>query len=279
MTCILVVNTYNKAAKLLAGNITSFLKELSHKIVRVDFSGADTPFPCGSYDCAITLGGDGTVLYAARQCAPAAVPVVPVNLGEFGFIAGIDPKKWKTALKAFFAGKMKMSERSLVCAQVVRGGKNIFSGTALNDIVLSGKQAAKTLKVSVSAGTSAFGIFKADALIVATSTGSTAYSAAAGGPIVEPALDVIILNTVCAFSLSTRPLVLPADTRLSVSVLPARINEFVLTLDGQVCTAVQAHDRIDITKAQHPVLLAGCDSAVFYSALRSKLHWSGGPHD
>ena len=277
MTCIVVVNTYNKDAENLYAGIAEFLTEEGHTLVRSDFSGADVPFPADTYDCAITLGGDGTVLYAARRCAASGKPVVPIDLGEFGFIAGIQPEHWRSALSDFFAGRMSFAKRSLVRADIVRGGKTVYSGCALNDAVLSASQASKTVEVDIRTEHAAFGKFKADALIVSTSTGSTAYSAAAGGPIVDPGLDVLILNTVSAFSLSNRPLVLPADTQLTVTVLPPRGYDLMLNCDGQVHTPIKAGDRILIKMAEYAVRLAGCDSSVFYAALRSKLNWSGGP--
>lgn len=279
MTCITVVNTYKKEAETLCCLINDFLQKKGHRCVRADFSGADAPFPVSEYDCVITLGGDGTVLYAARRCAESGKPVVPVNLGEFGFIAGIQPENWQSALEDFFAGRMSLVERSLVKAEIIRfdAEEPVYSGIALNDIVLSASRPAKTTTVEVKTAAAAFGIFKADALIAATSTGSTAYSAAAGGPIVDPALDALILNTVSAFSLSNRPLVLPCDAELIITVLPSRSEGCILSFDGQVHIPVETGDTIRIKKAERKVSLAGCDSSVFYSALRSKLRWSGGP--
>ncbi|WP_428768633.1 NAD(+)/NADH kinase [Treponema sp. HNW] len=279
MTCITVVNTYKKEASHLCTRISDFLHKKGHRCIPADFSGADVPFPVSEYDCVITLGGDGTVLYASRRCAESGKPVVPVNLGEFGFIAGIRPENWKTALEDFFAGRMPLVERSLVKAEVLRPGseETVYSGTALNDIVLSASQAAKIVEVEAGTASAAFGKFKADAVIVSTSTGSTAYSAAAGGPIVDPALDALILNTVSAFSLSNRPLVLPCDAELFITLLPSRSEAFILSFDGQVHAPVEPGYKIRIKKAERKVLLAGCDSSVFYTALRSKLGWSGGP--
>lgn len=113
---------------------------------------------------------------------------------------------------------------------------------------------------------------------MATATGSTAYSAAAGGPIIDPGLDVLLLNTVSPFSLSNRPLVLPPEGSLEVVILPSRAEGQVLTADGQITETLKTKDIIDFSLAKDKVLLAGCDSEHFYSALCSKLHWSGGPH-
>lgn len=126
-----------------------FFAKKGHRCIRADFSGADAPFPVSEYDCVITLGGDGTVLYASRRCAESGKPVLPVNLGKFGFIAGIQPENWQSALEDFFAGKIPLVERSLIKAEVMRSAvkKPVYEGTALNDVVLSASQAAKTVQV------------------------------------------------------------------------------------------------------------------------------------
>lgn len=277
MTCVTIVNTYKKEAAALFTDISAFLNKKGHRTVRADFSGADIPFPVNEYDYVITLGGDGTVLYAARRCAESGKIVVPVDFGEFGFIAGIQPENWQSALEDFFAGTMTIAERSLIKADVVRGTQTLHSGIALNDAVICALEKPNTVLVEVSTPAAAFGTFKADALIVSTSTGSTAYSAAAGGPIVDPGLDAMVLNTVSAFSLSNRPLVLSSDTELLMHILPSRSRNCMLVLDGQVHIALQPDDRVHIKRAERTVKLAGCDTSVFYAALRSKLHWSGGP--
>ena len=153
----------------------------------------------------------------------------------------------------------------------------IFTSTALNDVVVTGNGAARIISLDVTANKNSLGHFKADGVIVATSTGSTAYSAAAGGPIVDPSMDVLILSTICAFSLSNRPLVLPAWSELEIKVLPSRDAQMCITCDGQVAIDVIENDIIKIHKAEKNLTVIGCDSDVFYSALRSKLNWSGGP--
>lgn len=277
MTCIVVVNTFNKNAQSIVRDIEEFLDSKGHKCIIVPFSGKNEDFSSIDYDCAITLGGDGTVLYAARQCALSGKPVFPVNFGEFGFIAGTKPENWQSSLNDFFAGTSTLSKRSLMYAEVLRGGNSVYSGNALNDVLISSKNAAQTISLDIEADGIPFGKFKADGIIVATSTGSTAYSAAAGGPIVDPALDAIIFNPVSAFSLSNRPLVLPSETVLQITVLSSRNSDFVLSYDGQVHTDIKEGDCVVVKQSPHKVLLVGCSSAVFYEALRSKLHWSGGP--
>jgi NAD+ kinase len=285
--CLVIINSYNEEACKLYSSIETFLKK--HNIfakkflyfgLNSEFSDDNKDVLCtekNHYSFAITLGGDGTVLFAARICAPYNIPVFAINFGQFGFIAGIQVDKWQQDLQLYLEGKSKLVERSLVCAELHRNNQILFSSTALNDVVVTGNGAARIISLDVTANNNSLGHFKADGVIVATSTGSTAYSAAAGGPIVDPSMDVLILSTICAFSLSNRPLVLPSWSELEIKVLPSRGAQVCITCDGQVAFDVEEDDIIKIRKANKNLTLIGCDSNVFYGALRSKLNWSGGP--
>ncbi len=275
--CLIVVNTYKAESQLLGNTIKTFLER---KGIRADiflFSGVSSEYPFAGYDFVITLGGDGTVLFAARGCLSLGIPVFPVNLGEFGFIASVQKDEWAVRLEEFLSGSLPVVPRSMVQASLLRSGQRSFSAVALNDIVISAKAAARLVTLDLAFNGTSFGKFKADGIIVATATGSTAYSAAAGGPIIDPALDALVLSPVCPFSLSNRPLVLPSDGTLEAQVLPSRASGLIMTADGQITVDVHIGDRIQFCLAKEKVLLAGCNSAKFYGALRSKLNWSGGP--
>ncbi len=275
--CIVVVNIFNKSAQKLVAEIELFLKEKQYMCTIVEFNGQNTIFPDVEYDFVITLGGDGTVLYASRQTIHKNKPIFPVNFGEFGFIAGIQPEEWKDKLEYFFANTQDCTQRSLLYIEVIRDSKRIFHQHALNEVVLKPKVQMKTILLDIDANGIPFGKFKADGLILATATGSTAYSVAAGGPIVDPSLDVILFNPISAFSLSTRPLVLAGDTELKIEVLPSRNTDFMVSIDGQVHFDIQSGDFVVVKQSIEKALLVGCTQDVFYSALRSKFHWSGGP--
>lgn len=275
--CLIVVNTFKPESRSLAQAIGGYLSERGIESTAFLFSGESDENPFPGHDFALTLGGDGTVLFAARGCAPIGIPVFPLNLGEFGFIASVQKSEWRQRLDDFLAGKMELAPRSMVSADVRRGGATLFSVTALNDIVVSASEAARLVPLDLAFCGTPFGEFRADGIVVATATGSTAYSAAAGGPIVDPSVDMLLLSPVSPFSLSNRPLVLPPDGVLEAVVRPSRASGMVLTADGQVSTEVRAGDLIRFRISGDKALLAGCDSAHFYGALRSKLHWSGGP--
>lgn len=274
---IAIVNTWKPEALRIAGEIRA---ELEARRVSCDiytYDGISSQNPFDSYDFAITLGGDGTVLFAARHCARKRIPVFPVNLGEFGFIAGIQPSAWKKPLVEYLEGKKHSAERMLLTVRVDRGDSTVFSSDALNDAVISGSGIARIVYLSILFNDQPFGEYKADGVIVASPTGSTAYAAAAGGPILAPDLSALILAPICAFSLSNRPIVLPADGVMKITVMPMRHKTACLTIDGQEVFSLQEGDSVYVQQAPDKIRLIGCDTDVFYSALRSKLNWSGVP--
>ena len=279
---LIVVNTRKKVSANLAAAISSFLNAKGVFCRIFDYGDDDIESLFDSCDLAITLGGDGTVLFAARHCAPRGVPVFPVNLGEFGFIAGIGPDLWEAALSSCLSGEAAVTERMLIQARVFREGSRVHEALALNECTLSSRVAAKLILFDVAFGDGnaehSLGSFRADGIIAATPTGSTAYSAAAGGPILSPDVEAIVLSPVCAFSLSSRPIVLPAAGEVAISFYGSKNRGGgLLSADGQEPFLLEAGDRVTIARAEKPVLLVGCAPDVFYSALKNKLNWSGAP--
>lgn len=274
---LIVVNTWKKEAAPLASLITDKLSGYGIQTDIFLYDGLSSKASFDGYDVVITLGGDGTVLFAARYCASRHIPVFPVNLGEFGFIAGIEPGEWERHLEDFIEGRGSSDERMLLEARVERNGQTVFVSTALNDAVVSGSGIAKIVKLEVLFNGLSFGVYKADGVIVSTPTGSTAYSAASGGPILGPDLAAFVLTPICAFSLSNRPIVLPPTGTLRLTLLEMRHKESILTIDGQEVFPLVEGDTVFVDESPHRVRLVGCDTDVFYSALRSKLNWSGAP--
>lgn len=275
--CLIVVNTDKTQSEVLGIDIANFLKEQKIEYEFLDFNGHAQKCDFGKFDFVITLGGDGTVLFASRECAPYSIPVFPVNLGEFGFIAGIQPAQWQAALEKFLAGKLQTTKRTMLYAAVLRDGKCVHEFAALNDIVVSAKRAAQTISLDIKVNNSPLGQFKADGIIVASSTGSTAYSASAGGPIVDPELDALVLTPLNSFSLSARPIVFSEKAHLEAKIIPSRNHSAIITVDGQEPFELKDNDIIQIRKSEHDAVLAGSSVEKFYNALRFKLNWSGGP--
>lgn len=277
--CLIVVNTHKDESQNLGRMIQSYLAAKSIESSVFCFDGFSTENPFTGFDFVITLGGDGTVLFAARGCVENKIPVFPVNLGEFGFIASIQKNEWQKELDLFLAGKSEVDERNMLNAALVSTRQSEpFSGIGLNDVVICAKTAARTIMFTVSYNEVPLGTFKADGIIISTATGSTAYSASAGGPIIDPELDALVLTPINSFSLSSRPLVLSPKGEVGITILPSRENDVIITIDGQKPFDLHEGDCIKIRRLQEKVKLVGCTTKKFYGALRSKLNWSGGPH-
>jgi NAD+ kinase len=276
--CLLVVNGGKNGASALAEEIISELRTRGIEAVTLDFPGAPGSATAGKgqFDFAVTLGGDGTALFAARLCAPLGIPILPVNLGSFGFICGIKKDEWKAEIDAFLAGRTAIEGRGMAEAVVTRGGNVVDSCSALNDIVITAKNSLRLVTLDVSRDGIALGRFKSDALIFSTATGSTAHSASAGGPIIDPALDALVVTPVCPFSTSSRPLVLPASSVVTVTPQDAS-QELRVLADGQPLCAILLGDVIVIQKSRYKARLHAGSPARFYATLRSKMNWSGGP--
>lgn len=277
---LIVVNTHKEESLVLGNKVQSYLNTRSINASLFSFDGFSDEYPFEGYDFVVTLGGDGTVLFAARGCAKLGIPVFPVNLGEFGFIASVQKEDWQRELELFLNGKARIVQRSLIGAAVISGlnGTTVYSSYGLNDIVVSAKTPLKTIIIDVAFNFVSLGKFKADGIIVSTPTGSTAYSSSAGGPIIDPELDSLLLTPINSFSLSSRPLVLSPNGEVEFTILPSREHESILTIDGQKPIELHEGDCIKIRQLSEKVSLVGCTAERFYEALQSKLNWAGGPH-
>lgn len=276
--CLIIVNTYKEESKKMGNEIRSYLETIGITGEVFLFNGFSEQYPFSGFDFVITLGGDGTVLFASRGCAPLGIPIIPVNFGTFGFIASVQKNEWKEQLHKFLDGKSLIVSRSMLQTEIIRGGSRRFSATSLNDVVISAKNSAHTINFKIDYGKTPLGSFVADGMILSTSTGSTAYSASAGGPIIDPYIDAMCLTLINPFSLSSRPLILSPQTELNVEILPSRVSDVIVTVDGQIPNDLHIGDIIKIHQAKDKALLVGCTQDKFYNALRQKLNWSGGPN-
>jgi NAD+ kinase len=222
--------------------------------------------------------------------AEKGVPLFPVNLGTLGFIAGVERSLWLDVFERWLRGESPVSRRCMLEIKVDRNGKEILKNTCLNDAVISASGIAKLIKLDVHAETSPplrgaaagvwteLGFYRADGLIIATPTGSTAYSMAAGGPILHPEMEAMLLTPICPFTLSNRPLVLPSKQALRVTVGEEQRSGVLLTVDGQDTFNLEQGDRVIIRQASWQALLVSADIAGYYTALRTKLSWTGAAH-
>jgi NAD+ kinase len=278
---VLFVNLHKKNSTDAAVEIQAVLEKRGIETTFFSFEGKPEQPPAGKWDIAFSLGGDGTVLYTARCLAPLEVPILPVNLGSLGFIAGVDREEWLEVFERMERGGIRPSRRCMFELSVERRSETIMRNAFLNDAVVSAAGIAKLIRLDVrlvftSGEETDLGAYRCDGLIVATPTGSTAYSMAAGGPILDPEMEAVILNPICPFTLSNRPFVLPSRQALAITVAEEQRSGVLLTVDGQDTFNLECNDRIVIRQAPMPALLIFADRHAYYSALKTKLFWSGG---
>ena len=275
-SAVLFVNLLKKKSAATAQEIQIELEKHKVKTTIFSFERETEKPPSGEWDIAFSLGGDGTVLYTARCLAPMGVPILPVNLGSFGFIAGVDREKWLEVFLGWKGGALSLSRRCMLELSVERNSRIIMKKHCLNDTVVSSTGIAKLINLNVHLSSpdgekTALGSYRCDGLIIATPTGSTAYSLAAGGPILDPEMEAVILNPICPFTLSNRPFVLPSRQVLSITVAEEQRSNVLLTVDGQDIFDLECNDRIIIQQAPWPALLIFTDNRAYYSALQTKL--------
>ncbi|MCX7656431.1 MAG: NAD(+)/NADH kinase [Treponemataceae bacterium] len=274
---LLIVNLHKDDAQSLMKEIEASLTGKGIKVITCAFEGKPTSQPEGPCDVVFSLGGDGTVLYTARCVAPWQVPIFPINLGTLGFIAAIHRNEWFSVYTRWQEGKEGLSKRIMLSIKVFRKGSLVASHVALNDGVIAASGITKIVRLDVGTNSVRFGRYLSDGLIVATPTGSTAYSVAAGGPILDPEMEAFIINPICPFTLSNRPVVVPVFEHVSVHIEKEQRTNVILTIDGQIVVELEPEDMVLFEKAPYPALLVASGRDVFYTVLRTKLNWSGGP--
>lgn len=236
----------------------------------------------------VVFGGDGTILNAARQAAPNGIPILGVNLGGFGFLAEVHHQTVDDALLRVLAGDYRVDERMMLQAQVCRSNvtaagrgaagagreRVVRELLALNDVVVTKSGYARILRIRTDINDDHLATHLADGLIVATPTGSTAYSLSAGGPILHPNLEAIVLTPICAHTLNARAVVLSGDEAITIRVEPTGA-PCVLTVDGQEGEPLEPDDIVRVARAPCRTRLVRLGGAGFYRLLRTKLSWGG----
>jgi NAD+ kinase len=224
-------------------------------------------------DFCLTLGGDGTMLKASRLIAPLGIPVLGVNLGTLGFLAETTPLEAFSLLPDILAGDYTFEERMMLSVTLVSGRKR-YTDLALNDAIIHSGHYGRVFTVKVHLNSDFVASYHGDGLILATPTGSTAYSLAASGPIVHPHLSLFILTPICPHTLTQRPLIVSANYELSMQAIPkASFEKPILSLDGQVNFPLKATDTIHITNAATPLRLILNPERRYLRVLQEKLKW------
>jgi NAD+ kinase len=223
-------------------------------------------------DILLVLGGDGTILAAAREAAPRGIPILPINMGSLGFLTSFTAEEMYTALEDTLSGRAITEERVLIRAERTREGQVLTRQLVLNDAVVHKGTLARMIEVELYIDDAFVCRYRADGLICASPTGSTAYSMSAGGPIVEPGVSAILITPICPHTLSDRPVVV-SDTAQIELILSQSSDSVFLTLDGQTGVPMQVGDRVKITRATEKLKLIQPPNKSYFQILRNKLKW------
>ena len=223
-------------------------------------------------DMLIVAGGDGTLLSVARVLPRGGPPVLGVNLGSLGFLSDVSPKDLATVLPPILAGRYVVSRRMMLSVEVRRGERTRGRYRALNDVVINKSALARILDIELTVEGRPITVYKADGLILSTPTGSTAYCLSAGGPIVHPGIQAIVVTPICPHTLTNRPLVIPGDLTLEAGVRTGDENVF-LTLDGQVGLPLTRDDRVRVRRSTHDLRMVTLPGRSYFGVLQHKLKW------
>lgn len=228
-------------------------------------------------DLAIALGGDGTMLHVAREVAPRGIPLLGINVGTLGFLSAAEAGDLKRCVNSVLSGRFAVEERSMLSAEVLRGGRRIYGpDLALNEVVIRCGEQARAITLSTRSGERFVADYFGDGLIVATPTGSTAYSLAASGPIIDPSLDVTLVAPICPHALTQRPLIVPAHLPLTIRLGKRREGEaprVLVSLDGRPGCDLKLGDEVRVRRAETPLRLLLPPGRSFFEVLRRKLKW------
>jgi len=266
------------------GKADEFEKWLVSKNVEVirreyngpDFQASETKKTYAPSDlfCIFVLGGDGTFLSAARWIGDKSIPILGVKFGDVGFLAEAAEQSLLGIAEEIINNNFETELRIRLSARVIRDSETIAHETVLNDIVINKGALARLAHIDTYVDDNALTTYKSDGLIVATPTGSTAYSLAAGGPIIHPSVSGIIMSPICPFTLTNRPLIIPDTAKIKIQ-LAKKSSDIMLTFDGQEGLPINHMDTILIEKSLHPVHVVKIPGQQYFDVLKAKLQWSG----
>lgn len=226
----------------------------------------------GIVDLMLVLGGDGTMIATARMLGDREVPVLGVNYGGLGYLAEFRIEELYVALESILAESYAVQKRLMLAVELWRGEEHVTSGRVLNDVVINKSALARIIEIETHLNQQFVNSFRADGLIVSTPTGSTAYNLSAGGPVIYPSMNAVVITPICPFTLSNRPIVVPDESLIELR-LRTQNEEVALTLDGQVGFSLKPEDRVVIKKSQTAFNLVQPMNRNYFDVLRDKLRW------
>ncbi len=225
-----------------------------------------------SSDLILVLGGDGTMIAAARVMGDTEVPVLGVNYGGLGYLAEFRIEELYSALESILSGNYRLDQRVMLDVELSRGKENVTRNRVLNDVVINKSALARIIEIEAYLNRQFVNAFRADGLIVSTPTGSTAYNLSAGGPVIFPSMNAVVITPICPFTLSNRPIVVPDDAEIELC-LKTEEEDVSLTLDGQVGFPLHFEDRVTIRKSKTTFNLVQPTNRNYFDVLRDKLRW------
>lgn len=248
-------------------------RQLAAALRREELAVADERLMDG-VSLALSLGGDGTVLATTRLAAPRGIPILGCNLGGFGFLTELTESELMPALPRAVAGDYRIRDRMMIECDLVRRGDIVSAPPGLNDVVITRGASPHVPRLEIEVGAEILGTLTADGLVVATSTGSTAYSLAAGGPLVSPEVEALVVTPICAHTLSARPVVTPGTTEIKVRLAELHPGQHVsAAIDGQEAFALEWGDVVHVRKAAVAAHFVRLDGPGFIAKARSRLDW------
>ena len=251
--------------------IAVYTEEMSARATSRRYSEEETSIP-DTVDWVAVLGGDGTLLGAARKVGRYGLPILGINLGGLGFLTEIPLKRLYEDMERLIAGEVDIETRLMLRARVIRNNKERCFFSALNDVVINKGALARIVELRVSIDDRFLTTFRADGLIIATPTGSTGHNLSAGGPILYPDLEALLVTPICPFTLTHRPIIVPGISVIEIE-MGEHSEEVLLTFDGQVGFDLMDHDRVIVTKSEKKLSLIKSPNQDYFDILRTKLKW------
>ncbi len=265
-----------KVTKRVVENIKKYGMEPVFPVADTAFSSVtggfeEKPFP-GDIQIAVSLGGDGTLLNTARLLFHYGIPVIGINLGTVGFLAEVEIHDIENAIRRIANHDYTLKNRMVLEANVIRNGNSVFNGIALNDVVVSRGGLSRIIRLKIFMDNQFIDSFPGDGVIISTPSGSTAYTLSAGGPIVQPEMQMMITTPICPHILYSRSFITSPDRELSIQINHDYPDSAIITLDGQEGFDIMAGDRICVRKTNKEIQFVSMDNINFYDVLRAKIH-------
>ncbi|WP_099469059.1 NAD(+)/NADH kinase [Konateibacter massiliensis] len=259
---------------LAANGRECIIQEESLKPQSKDYMFTDAGLIPSDVDCVMVLGGDGTLIQAARDIATKNIPLVGINLGTLGYLAEIEQNNIYPALDKLMADEYVLEKRLMLKGEMFQDGKSLFKNRALNDIVINRDGRLRILDYDIYVNDEYLVSYSADGMIISTPTGSTGYNLSAGGPIIDPKADILVVTPICAHTLNAKSIVLPASDKVVIKIGPGRkidVEKVVATFDGDTSVKMETSDYIEITKSTKITQIIKLSNVSFLEALRNKM--------